>query len=287
MANSLASARQPLLPSRYSNPVLLGGGGQGRVFRVRDSGRDLDLALKVVTTAESEWLRREFDTLRQIRHETLIQVFDWGTLPTGGAFYTMELIEGKDWGARMSAPQPEGEVRHILTAVTRAVAHLHSHSELHGDLKPGNILLGRGGLVKVSDVGMGGTASTAQLHSGTPGYAAPEIWEGANAEVRSDLYSIGVMAYEALTGRHPFAGCTVKEVVSGQLEGWVPSPRSHGVQVPADLERAVMRALERNPSLRQGSADELLEDMGVPDRVGEIWGGRLLPGIGNLVISRH
>jgi serine/threonine protein kinase/tetratricopeptide (TPR) repeat protein len=263
------------LPSRYSDTSLLGEGGSGRVYRARDSIRDRELALKLVTPAESTWLRREFDTLRQIRHENLIQVFDWGSLDSGEAYYTMELIEGEDWAARMAKVQPQDEVRRILTGLLRGLAHLHCHGEVHGDLKPGNILLGRGTVVKVTDVGMGGGGTASKL-SGTPGYAAPEVWEGANADLRSDLYSVGVMAYEALTGVHPFSGRTLRDVVSGQLEGWVPSPGAHGVRVPADLERVVMRALERDPALRQGSADEFMEGMEIEDRIGEILGGKFV-----------
>jgi len=261
---------RPQLPSRFDVRGLLGEGGSGRVFRVRDATRDVDLALKLVTANESAFLRREFDTLRQIRHENLIQVFDWGTLPSGEAYYTMELIEGEDWGRRMGSPQSYDEVKRILTGLARGLAHLHCHREIHGDLKPGNILLGKGDVVKVTDVGMGGRGETTEGMSGTPGYAAPECWEGAQPDVRSDLYSIGVMAYEALAGKHPFEGKTIREVVAGQLKGWAPSPGAHGIRVPADLERAVMRAMERDPELRQGSGDEFLEGMGVKDRVGAV-----------------
>jgi tetratricopeptide (TPR) repeat protein len=265
----------PAIPKRYEVRSLLGEGGSGRVYRVQDSIRDRELALKLVTPAESAFLRREFDTLRQIRHENLIQVFDWGALPSGEAYYTMELIEGGGT-TKMGQPQSADDVRRVLTGLLRGLAHLHCHGEIHGDLKPGNILLGAGGVVKIADAGMGGSAGRADSMSGTPGYAAPEVWEGAPADVRSDLYSVGVMAYEALTGKHPFAGRTVREVISGQLEGWVPSPGAHGVRVPADLERVVMRALERKPGLRQGSADEFMEGFGVEDRIGEILGGKLV-----------
>jgi eukaryotic-like serine/threonine-protein kinase len=175
----------PSLPSRYTIHSLLGEGGSGRVYRVHDSVRDRGLGLKLVTPAESSWLRREFDTLRQIRHENLIQVFDWGALESGEAYYTMELIEGEDWGRHMGTAQLPEEVRRILTGLLRGLAHLHCHGEIHGDLKPGNILLGRGGVVKVTDVGMGGSAGEVSGMSGTPGYAAPEVWEGAKADVRS------------------------------------------------------------------------------------------------------
>jgi tetratricopeptide (TPR) repeat protein len=268
--------KTPSLPSRYTARSLLGAGGSGRVYRVHDSIRNLDLALKLVSPTEATWLRGEFDTLRQIRHENLIQVSDLDTLESGEAYYTMELIRGDDWGKQMTAPQLPEEVRRILTGLLRGLAHLHCHGEIHGDLKPGNILLGQGEAVKVADVGMRGASSDRTPQSGTPGYAAPEVWEGRQPDVRSDLYSVGVMAYEALTGSHPFSGHSVREVVSGQLEGWVPSPSAHGVKVPPDIERAVMRAVERNPALRQGSADEFMDGLGVNDRVGEILGGKFV-----------
>ena len=274
--------KAPDLPTRYTIRSTLGVGGSGRVCRVHDSIRDLDLALKLVSQTEVTWLQREFDTLRQIRHENLIQVFDFGTLESGEAYYTMELIDGHDWGTKMNAPQSPEEVRRVLTGLLRGLAHLHSHAEIHGDLKPGNVLLGKGGIVKVADVGMRSASSDRAPQSGTPGYAAPEVWEEKDADVRSDLYSAGVMAYEALTGKHPFSGHTVREVVSGQLEGWVPSPSAHGVTVPTDMERAIMRAVERNPALRQGSADEFMDGFTVKDRVGEILGGRFVGRIAEL-----
>ena len=268
--------KTPSLSPRYTVRSLLGAGGSGRVYRVHDSIRDLELALKLVSPVESTWLRREFDTLRQIRHENLIQVFDWGNLPSGNAYYTMELIEGGDWGVRMGVPQPAEEVRRILAGILRALAHLHSHREIHGDLKPGNILLGRGGVVKVVDVGMGATVGEGVGSAGTPGYVAPEVWQGSNADEKSDLYSVAVLAYEALVGKHPFTGRTVRDVVSGQLEGWVPSPGVHGIQVPPDIERAVMRAIDRSPSLRHKYADEMMDDLGITDRAGEILGGKIV-----------
>jgi serine/threonine protein kinase/tetratricopeptide (TPR) repeat protein len=267
------------LPERFEVKALLGEGGSGHVYHVYDSMLDRDVALKIVPSAESKWLYREFDTLRQVRHENLVQVFDWGTTPAGENYYTMEWVDGSTWGSHMGEPQEPEFVRHVLACLLRALAHLHCHNELHGDIKPGNVLLGTGGLVKLSDVGMGGEGN---LPAGTPGYTAPEIWEGKVSDVRSDIYSIGVLAYEAITGHHPFEGRTVRDAISGQLEGWVPSPGVYGLGIPADLERAVMRAMERDPSLRQASADEFLEGLGVRERIGEFLAGKFVARRGEL-----
>jgi serine/threonine protein kinase/tetratricopeptide (TPR) repeat protein len=262
-----------LLPARYEVTGTLGEGGVGRVFRAFDRTREYEVAIKIVGSTESEWLRREFDTLRQIRHENLIRVFDWSMLPDGSSYYSMEFIDGSDLDRLMGKPIPVERVRGILGGVLRGLAHLHSHGEIHGDLKPSNVLLTGGEIVKVSDVGMGREQSTA---GGTPGFAAPEQWTGASPSEQSDIYAAGVIAYEALTGAHPFKGEAIREVVSGQLEGWVPSPSAHGVVVPVDLERAIMRALERDPQLRHGSADEFLEGIGLGNNPGEIVGGRFV-----------
>lgn len=281
----MAESQSQALPPRYQLHGQLGAGGSGRVYKVYDSIRKLDLALKLVSPAESTWLRREFETLRQIRHENLMQVFDWGSLPSGDSYYTMEFVEGGEWGRRLVGPQPPDEVLRILRGILRGVAHLHSHGEVHGDLKPGNVLLGSS-TVRVSDVGMGGSA-VATSQSGTPGYSAPEIWEGARPNVQTDLYSVGIMAYEALAGRHPFEGKTVRDVVSGQLVGWVPSLAALGIVVPVGLERAIMRSLERAPSLREASADEFLQVLDVEDPVGEILGGRFVDRTKELALAEE
>jgi tetratricopeptide (TPR) repeat protein len=246
------------------------------VYRILDRVLDREVALKVVGPDESNWLRREFDTLRQIRHENLIRVLLWEPLASGGSYYTMEFIDGSDLGRIMGNPLPAEEVRRVLAGLLRGLGHLHCHGEIHGDLKPGNVLLGSGGVVKVADVGMRGDASSRELGSATVGYTAPEVWAREPTTQRGDLYSVGVIGYEMLTGKHPFGARTVREVLSGQLEGWVPSPSAYGVSVPDDLERAIMRALERDPELRQGSADEFLEGLGAENRVGEILGGRFV-----------
>ncbi|HET9252290.1 MAG TPA: serine/threonine-protein kinase, partial [Candidatus Eisenbacteria bacterium] len=241
---------------------------------MQDTLRGAELALKVAPRQFSHWLRREFDTLRQIQHENLVRVFDWGLTERGEVFYTMELVVGSDWGKLMGSSQSPERVKQILSSVLRGLAHLHSHGEIHRDLKPGNVLLGEDGSIKIADVGMSGTGQDSL--SGTPGYSAPELWSGVQPDFRSDIYSVGVMAYEALTGQHPFTGRTVREVVSGQLEGWVPSLAAHGVHLAPELERGVMRALERDPALRPQTADELLEVLGEPNRVGSILGGRFV-----------
>jgi serine/threonine protein kinase/tetratricopeptide (TPR) repeat protein len=267
---------EPDLPSRYLVRSLLGEGGAGRVYRVLDRLAGSELALKVVGEAEVSFLRREFETLRQVRHANLVNVKEWSWLASGCAYYTMELVAGEDLGRRIGVPIPCDEVLRILAGVLRGLAHLHSHKQLHGDLKPANILLGPDGLIKVSDVGMGASSDHTRSVTGTPGYTAPEVWSGSAGDERSDIYSAGVIAYEALTGKHPFIGRTVRDVVAGQMEGWVPSISSHGITIPPDLERALMRALERTPSLRHQLVDDFMDDLGVSDKVGDILGGRFV-----------
>ena len=266
----------PILPGRYRLIGSLGQGGMATVWRVLDHTSGRELALKLVGRADSEWLRQEFNTLRQIKHENLIQVFDHGDLESGETYYTMEFVDGSDLGRHLVGPLHPELVLQVLGGILRGLGHLHCHGEVHGDLKPGNVLIAEGQLVKLGDVGMGRGDKSTSSGSGTPGYTAPEVWSGQPASERSDLYSVGVIAYEALTGVHPFKARTVREVISGQVEGWVPAPSTHGARLRPELERAIMRALERDPGLRQGSADELVEGLGLERDVGEILGGRFV-----------
>jgi serine/threonine protein kinase/tetratricopeptide (TPR) repeat protein len=265
----------PLLPLRFQIISRLGVGGSGVVLRALDRFLSAEVALKFAILGSGSDLLTEFEAFRQIHHANLVRVHDWFSLPGLQPFYTMEYMAGGDWSMVAGRPQDPALVRAILTKLMRGLGHLHCHGLVHGDIKPGNVLFGLAGEVKLSDVGMGNLGGEARS-SGTPGYAAPEVWEGAGGDFRSDIYSVSVMAYEALTGRHPFEGKTIREVVASQLEGWVPSPETHGVRVDPDLARSIMRGLERDPHLRQASADDYLESLGVEDRVGEILGGRFV-----------
>jgi len=176
----------------------------------------------------------------------------------------------------MGTPQSADDVRRILTGVLRGLAHLHCHGEIHGDLKPGNILLGQGGVVKVTDVGWGRGRGQRRRHCG-----------------HSRLHRAGVLGREArrrpcgpllrrrdgLRGAHrkaPIRGPHDPRSRRGPDGGLGAFPAAHRVRVPADLERVVMRALEREAPLRQGSADEFMEGFGVEDRVGVILGGKFV-----------
>ena len=258
------------LPTQYIFKATLGSGSNGKVLLVFDRRRSMDLALKVAHSVQHDQLISEFETLRRIKHRNIVHVYERGRLDNGDAFYSMEYVEGHDWAGQNGTRQHQNDVMSILAGVLRALAHLHSQGVIHGDLKPSNVLLGSTGTVKVSDIGMVGSAGSAFA---TPGYAAPETWLGHPHDERSDIYSVGVMAYEALTGRHPFQGKTVRDVIAGQMQGWVPSPSALEIQLPADLERALMRSIERDPALRQGSADEVMQELDIAERVGDIYGG--------------
>ena len=261
------------LPTRYVLKATLGSGSNGKVLLVFDRRRLMDLALKITPNSQHDLLINEFETLRRIKHRNVVQVYERGRLSSGDSYYSMEFVEGHDWAGQTGTRQQQTSVMFILAGALRALAHLHSHGVIHGDLKPSNVLLGPSGMVKVSDVGMGTSAGSSVA---TPGYAAPETWLKRPADERSDIYSVGVMAYEAMTGRHPFQGRTVRDVIAGQLEGWVPSPSALGIPLPADTEKALMRCIERDPMLRQGSADEVMQDLGIQERVGDIYGGRFV-----------
>jgi serine/threonine protein kinase len=192
----------PSLPKRYTNTL-----SQVRVGWVGSSVSTTRSAIGPRPQGgrshrEASWLLREFDTLRQIRHENLIRVFDCGALPSGEAYYTMELVEGGDWGTGFDKPQGADRVQLILQGVGRALAHLHSHGETHGDLKPGNVLLAMA-MWWLTDVGMGSSARTDQHVSGTPGMQHLKCGEGAAVAMSErHLFRRGD-GHEAVAGRHP------------------------------------------------------------------------------------
>jgi len=269
------------LPARYTLKATLGSGANGRVLLVFDRRRSIDLALKITSGVQDDMLVNEFETLRRIKHRNIVQVYERGNLDNGDAYYSMEYVEGHDWAGQLGTRQQQSIVIPVLAGILRALGHLHAHGVIHGDLKPSNVLLGSGQTVKVSDVGMAASAGSSVA---TPGYAAPETWLGHSPDERSDIYSVGVMAYEALAGEHPFHGRTVRDVIAGQLEGWVPSPSALGIRLPADVERGLMRSLERDPMLRQGSADEFMQELSISERVGDIYGGRFVGRVNELRI---
>jgi hypothetical protein len=264
-----------VVDNKYRIEQLLGRGGMGAVYRARDVRLDRLVALKVV---RAELLgdpearlrfRREAQIVARLQHPSIVSVFDYGTFADGGAYLVMELVRGEDLRKVL---QREGRIEPdralpILSAVCAAIEAAHRDGVLHRDLKPENILLPGGAVAaKVLDFGVAKVMSersglttvadaatlvtSAGMIVGTPAYMAPEQFHGAAPDARTDVFSLGVIAYEMLSGELPFGRGSLAEVVLAQARGVRPIAAG---AVPASLDRAVRTALETEPDRRPPS----------------------------------
>ena len=256
----------PSLPrvvgDRYRLEQLLGHGGMGSVYRARDLDLERAVALKIVRPEllDGRDVRARFigeaQILARLQHPGIVAVYDYGTFPDGSAYLVMELVRGDDL-RRLLQREGRLEVRHglrILTAVCSAIEAAHREGVLHRDLKPENILLPAGELdAKVLDFGLANLVSEEVdgMIVGTPAYMAPEQLRGAVPDARADVFSLGVIAYEMLSGRLPFGGGSVPEVALAQARG---APHLPAGSLPSGLERAIRAALDPDADRRPASA---------------------------------
>jgi hypothetical protein len=267
-----------IVDNKYKIEQLIGRGGMGAVYRARDVRLDRLIALKVVRgdllgdPEARRRFRREAQIVARLQHPSIVAVFDFGTFPDGSAYLVMELVRGEDLRRvlqREGRLEPERALR-ILASVCAAIETAHREGVLHRDLKPENILLPGGQLdAKVLDFGVAKVVTPAGTETradsgdetqmltaagvivGTPAYMAPEQFHGLPADARTDVFSLGVIAYEMLTGELPFGRGSLADVVVAQSRGVRPMPPG---LVPPALERAIRDALNPEPDRRPASA---------------------------------
>ncbi|MEB3329895.1 MAG: protein kinase [Candidatus Sericytochromatia bacterium] len=261
-----------LFTNRYRVRGLLGEGAMGVVYRVVDRlHANAERALKVVKpraggdSAEARLrFRAEFHAMTRLRHPNTTEVLDYGELPDGTMFLVMELVPGEELEAVIGGrPMALEAFYSVVTQVLQALDYIHARQFLHRDIKASNVRIRPDGLVKIMDFGLTGHASQAssQAISGTPGYMAPEIPMGGAITPAVDLYAVGCLAYEMLTGSVPFVG-SLGEVVRSHLQAAPPSLAAHRPDAPWPLVRLVERLLEKDPARRPPSAGHVLEALG-------------------------
>ncbi|HYD39692.1 MAG TPA: serine/threonine-protein kinase [Anaeromyxobacter sp.] len=267
----------------YHVEARIGGGGMGDVYLARHVTLDVPVALKILKRslladkALVQRFQREARAASRLRHPNIVQVTDFGQLPDGTLFMAMEHVEGKDLSRVIAeeSPVPERRAVHLGAQILSALAEAHAHGILHRDLKPGNVMIEarrhERDVVKVLDFGIaklqeaeapGATLTQTGVVCGTPGYMSPEQWNAAPLDPRSDLYAVGVILYELLTGRRPLDGQTPLEMVRKLLTEAVPPPGAlRPGQISPALEALVMRALSTVRENRPESADRMREEL--------------------------
>ncbi|HET9621232.1 MAG TPA: serine/threonine-protein kinase, partial [Kofleriaceae bacterium] len=257
---------------RYRLARVLGEGGMGRVYLAVQPAIGSRVAIKVLAEScarDPDLLDRFFAEARAvnlIRHERIVSVLDMAVLADGRPYIVMEYIEGKTLAAiARSGPVPLGGLVQVMSEVLSALAAAHAIGIVHRDLKPDNILVTAEGHAKVLDFGIAKLAPELQARRsprtrtgallGTPQYMAPEQISGAaGVDARTDLYAAGVVVYELATGKLPFVGETLFDLMRAHLEEPPPPPRAVRRDLPPALEQVILTALAKRPEARFASA---------------------------------
>jgi len=253
----------------------LGRGGMGIVYKARQKSLNRLVAIKMIlssqlaTEEEIHRFHAESRAAAGLRHPHILQIHEAGCL-LGQHYFSMQFVEGNDLAHRCrQRPFSPEESAHCILAVTRAVAYLHERDIVHRDLKPSNILLDDTGWPYVTDFGLvkmltgSNHATSTGAIVGTPSYMAPEQAAGRNAEVGplSDVYSLGAILYELLTGRPPFSEASPFDTLVQVLEGEPALPRTLNPKVPRELELICLKAMSKSPERRYQSAAALADDL--------------------------
>jgi serine/threonine-protein kinase len=266
MATQMMQNVEQSLGGRYVLEQELGRGGMGVVYRARDSQLDRPVALKFLGSMvdSSEEFRqrfiREARTAAKINHPNIVSIYDISA-SVGKAYIAMEYIEGPSlhkYISQRKALKPK-EAVNVIVQTCSALAAIHDAGIVHRDIKPDNILLAKGGLVKLTDFGLAKAEDSRMTRTGvvmgTPSYMAPEQVLGKEADVRSDIYSLGLVLHECLTGETAFLGPDVLEL---QLQKMPPLPSTKAEGIPPELDAIVMRCVAKKPEERFPNVRELV-----------------------------
>jgi eukaryotic-like serine/threonine-protein kinase len=261
------------LDGRYHMVERVAAGGMGEVFRAHDAVLAREVAIKVLhrslagDPAFVDRFRREARAAAGLAHPNIVAVYDWGAVD--GVYYmVMEYVRGPSVRHLLNEQErmEPGQAAEILRHSLLALGHAHHEGFVHRDMKPENLLVTQDGVVKVADFGLArayadGRVTQAGAVTGTVQYLAPEQIRGEPADPRSDLYSLGIVAYELLTGKLPFTGETAMAVAYKHLSDRVPAPSSALPDLPAELDGFVAAATDRDRELRPESADVMRMDL--------------------------
>lgn len=262
-----------LIAGRYRLDSVIGEGGVAVVYKARDTVLDRDVAVKVLRPEMAEnpevvgRFRREAHAAAKLNHPNIVQIYDTG-VDGDKYFIVMEYLPEPDLKRIIKeyAPLPLKKVLEVSIQCARALAYAHKQGLVHRDVKPHNILFTDEGRPKLSDFGIAaaigeGGLTEAGLVLGSAYYISPEQAQGAPATAQSDIYSLGVVMYECLTGRPPFTGATAAEIAAKHVRERPPALRTLNPNVTPSFEYVVNKAMARELTRRYRTADELLIDL--------------------------
>ena len=253
----------------------IGRGGQGVVYRARQKSLNRTVALKVIglghwaTEAHLKRFRREAEAAASLDHSGIVPIYEVGERD-GSCYFSMKFVEGGQLDEVVRRePMPIRRAVELIAKVARTVHYAHEHGILHRDIKPGNILLDAKGEPHLTDFGLARLVETESTVTrtlevlGTPSYMAPEQAVGNNDAVSSvtDVYGLGAVLYQLLTGHPPFAGGTTYETIKLLLDTEPRQPRLWNPKIDRDLSTICLKCLEKDPKRRYSSALALAEDL--------------------------
>ena len=258
---------------RYEIIKTIGEGGMANVYLANDTILDRKVAIKVLRgdlSNDEKFIRRfkrEALSVSNLSHPNIVEVYDVGE-EDGNYYIVMEYIEGKTLKQLL---QKRGaltlnEVIDIMTQLTDGLAHAHEAYIIHRDIKPQNIMIEDNGLVKITDFGIAMALNSTQLTQtnsvmGSVHYLPPEQANGKGSTVKSDIYSLGILMYELLTGSVPFKGDTAVEIALKHMKEKIPSIRKQNPTIPQSVEKIVLKATAKNPKNRYDNVRDMYKDL--------------------------
>ncbi len=272
------------LNDRYKLLKMIGGGGMANVYLAHDDILGRDVAVKILRldyANNDEFIKRfhrEAQSVTTLSHPNIVNMYDVGE--EDGIYYlVMEYVPGQTLKQYINerGMLPIGEALDIMEQLTSAMAHAHHFEIVHRDIKPHNILIRNDGVVKVTDFGIAtATSATTITHTnsvlGSVHYLSPEQARGGIASKQSDIYSLGIVMFELLTGRQPFSGESAVAIALKHLQNETPSPKRWNPDIPQSVENIILKATAKDPFHRYQSANAMKRDIETalyPERINE------------------